>query len=102
MSRKDKLQVLPAVVQIKLPLSKLLKGKNIWDINSTQAQAIHYVIGEMIAVDCQPYSIVEDVGFSRLMKKIETKLSITQQKIFFRKDFAINSCISKCKSKDHH
>ena len=49
-------------------LEKTLELKKLWDINSAQSKLIHYAIGEMIAVDCQPYSIVEDVGFSRLMK----------------------------------
>ena len=34
-----------------------------WDINDSRAQNIHTKMGEMIALDYQPFSVVEDVGF---------------------------------------
>ena len=36
-----------------------------WDINDASAKAIHQKIGEMIAVDCQPTSAVENSGLKR-------------------------------------
>ena len=32
----------------------------VWDINDPRAHSIHRQIGEMIVIDCQPLSIVED------------------------------------------
>ena len=34
-----------------------------WDINDARAKAVHQHLGEMIALDYQSMSIVEDVGF---------------------------------------
>ena len=34
-----------------------------WDINDPRAHKIHTRIGEMIALDYQPFSIVDNVGF---------------------------------------
>ena len=47
-----------------------------WDINDPPAQNIHTKIGEMIALDYQPFSIVEDVGFSRLLHSIEPRYKL--------------------------
>ena len=44
----------------------------IWDIKSTQAKKIHFAIGEMIAIDPQPFLFVEDLGFKRWMKILQT------------------------------
>ena len=45
---------------------KLLVKRKIWDVNDQRAQKIHRLIEEMIAVDLQPFSVVEDIGFQRL------------------------------------
>lgn len=44
-----------------------------WDINDPRAQHIHTRIGEMIALDYQPFSIVDDVGFVRLLHSLEPR-----------------------------
>ena len=44
-----------------------------WDINDVSAQRVHRHIGEMITLDCQPFSIVEDEGFAHLVKELETR-----------------------------
>ena len=41
------------------------------DINDVHAQQIHTRIGEMITLDYQSLSIVDDVGFTRLLHTIE-------------------------------
>ena len=43
----------------------------LWNCSDPQAQRITHRIGEMVALDCQPLSIVEDTGFLRLMKEME-------------------------------
>ena len=42
-----------------------------WDISDPRAQAIHFKIAEMIALDYQPFSVVGDVGFSHLISALE-------------------------------
>ena len=59
--------------------------KKRWDINSEQSQAIHKAIGEMIALDCQPISFVEDIGFSRLMQLVKPNYVIPSRKYFSQK-----------------
>ena len=34
-----------------------------WDINDARAQRVHKFVMEMIALDNQPFSLVEDLGF---------------------------------------
>ena len=38
-----------------------------WDINNPRAQRIHRRVTEMIALDSQPFSMVNDPGFTRLV-----------------------------------
>ena len=44
-----------------------------WDISDPRAQAVHFRIAEMIALDYQPFSLVDDVGFSRLIGALEPR-----------------------------
>lgn len=63
-------------------LKETLDLKKIFDINSPQAQKIHYAIGEMIALDTQPFSIVEDIGFKRLMNLVKPSYQLPSRKYF--------------------
>ena len=58
--------------------SKLVKP---WDINNSCAQKITKKIGEMIALDNQPFSLAEDVGFQRLIQHLEPPYSIPSKYI---------------------
>ena len=75
----------PESGELQLTLEKTLSLKKIWDINSSQATAIHTTIGEMIAVDNQPFTVVEDVGFGRLMKIVKPNYKIPCRKYFSNK-----------------
>ena len=44
-----------------------------WDINDPRAHKIHTSSGEMIALDYHPFSIVDDVGFIRLLCSLEPR-----------------------------
>ena len=44
-----------------------------WDINDTRAQRVHRKVGEMVAIDCQPISVVEDVGFRQVLRTLEPR-----------------------------
>ena len=50
-------------------LKEAIEKKKIWDINDHQSKDMHYLIGEMIVIDLQPYSLICDIGFQRLLKK---------------------------------
>ena len=41
-----------------------------WKINDPRARAITYKILEMIVLDNQPFSMVNDIGFTRLMNHV--------------------------------
>ena len=76
----------PESGELQLTLEKTLRLiKKILNINSSQATAIHTTIGEMIAVDNQSFSVVEDVEFGRLMKIVKPNYKIPCQKYFSNK-----------------
>ena len=47
-----------------------------WDINDIQSKVLNYKIGEIIALDNQPYSIASDIGFTRLMAYCKPKFKL--------------------------
>ena len=51
-----------------------------WDMNDPRALHIHTRIGEMIALDYQPFSIVDDVGFVRLLHSLESRYVILSRR----------------------
>ena len=53
-----------------------------WSINDVRAQRIHRRIGEMIALDCHPFSIVEDEGFTRLLLELEPRYTLPSRRYF--------------------
>ena len=50
--------------------------KEHWKINDPRARAITYKILEMIVLDNQPFSMVEDIGFTRLMNYVRSKYKL--------------------------
>lgn len=78
-------------------LESILAKKKIWDINDHRSQEIHYLIGEMIAVDIQPYSVTSDIGFNRLIAKLCPNYSIPSRKYFTEK--IIPDIFTKVKTK---
>jgi hypothetical protein len=63
-------------------LEAVLTKKKLWDINDHRAKEIHYLIGEMTAVDIQPRSIISDIDFQRLLRKICPNYNIPSKKYF--------------------
>lgn len=53
-----------------------------WDINSDNAKRIHVAIEKMIAIDMEPYHIVEKAGFISLVKTLEKRYSMPSRKYF--------------------
>ena len=52
----------------------------IWDINDPRAQRIHRRVTEMIALDSQPFSLVDDPGFTHLVHELEPRYSLPSRK----------------------
>ena len=44
-------------------LKESFERVKLWDLKEPRAEAIHVKIMNMIALDCRPFSIVEDTGF---------------------------------------
>jgi hypothetical protein len=55
-----------------------------FDSNSVRAQKLTEAIARMIALDLQPYSIVEDVGFRSLLNITEPRYIIPSRSTFAR------------------
>ena len=53
-----------------------------WDINDARSQRVHKRIGEMLAVDCQPLSMVEDIGFKRVLQSLEPRYKCPSRKYY--------------------
>ena len=63
-----------------LSLEEVQEKVRIWDINDTRAQRVHRLVIEMIALDNQPFSVVEDPGFIRLVSVLEPRYVIPSRK----------------------
>ena len=53
-----------------------------WDFDSAPAKHVSKLIGEMIAVDNQPFMLVEDLGFLRLMNKVCPEYKVPSRHYF--------------------
>ena len=56
-----------------------------WDINDARAQQVHKLVMEMIALGNQPFSLVEDLGFVRLLQVLEPRYSLPSRKYLVKK-----------------
>ena len=52
----------------------------VWATNDAKALRVSRRISEMIAIDCQPLSIVSDTGFVRLLNALEPRYQIPSRK----------------------
>ena len=53
-----------------------------WDINDGKSTLLHEKLEEMMALDCQPISIVEDIGFICFVNALEPRYAIPSRKYF--------------------
>ena len=56
--------------------------KKIWDINHLNARKIHLKIIKFMALDNQPFSVVEDQGFIELVAQLEPHYLIPSRTYF--------------------
>ena len=59
--------------------------RKIWDINDFRVKRIHSKVEEMIAIDCQPVSILDHVGFKSLVTTLEPKYQMPSESILEQK-----------------
>ena len=59
-----------------------MKYQCIWGANDPSALHIHKQNGEIITVDNQSFSVVEDVGFKHLLHSMEPRYKIPSRKYF--------------------
>lgn len=77
----------PAPKQVKLAAMKQASMDNfkpikVWNINDAGATKIHTKIMNMIAMDNQPFSVVNDQGFIELLAHLEPRYLIPSSKYF--------------------
>ena len=68
-----------------LTLVELQEQKEAWNYDHPEHTKVTKRIAEMIAIDSQPFSIVEDAGFVRLMKHTCPRYIIPSRKYFSEK-----------------
>jgi hypothetical protein len=78
-------------------IEAVLTKKKLWDFNDHRAKEIHYLIGGMIAVDIQSYSVTSDIGYQRLLRKICPNYIIPSRK--YLTDTIIPDIFQKVKTK---
>ncbi|XP_066214818.1 zinc finger BED domain-containing protein 4 [Saccopteryx leptura] len=83
--------MLPSPPGIHVPLSTELSGASSFDDTDEKfydshpvAKKITSLIAEMIALDLQPYSFVDNVGFNRLLKYLKPQYSLPSPSYFSR------------------
>jgi len=79
---KQPMETKKRTLQRQLSLSEVQDRSKPWDINDQRAQRVHRKIGEMLAIDCQPISMVEDVGFRQVLKLLEPHYQCPSRKYF--------------------
>ncbi|XP_021705680.1 zinc finger BED domain-containing protein 4-like [Aedes aegypti] len=63
-------------------IQECFADSQMWDLNSSKAKEVTNSIAEMIILDHQPVSMVEDTGFLRLMAKLQPKFKVPSRKHF--------------------
>nr|XP_004212604.2 E3 SUMO-protein ligase ZBED1-like [Hydra vulgaris] len=66
-------------------LQETFQRKELWQLNNPKAQAITKLIRKTICLDLQPYCIVEDKGFTRLLNNFAPNYTIPSRKYFSTK-----------------
>ncbi|XP_068956424.1 zinc finger BED domain-containing protein 4 [Petaurus breviceps papuanus] len=83
--------VLPSAADIRMPLSTELLGSSSLDETNEKfsdshpvAKKITSLVAEMIALDLQPYSFVDNIGFNRLLEYLQPQYSLPAPSYFSR------------------
>ena len=68
-----------------LTLKELKEQKDTWHYDNSERKIVTQWIAEMMAIDSQLFSIVEDIGFVRLMANVCPRYSMPSRKYFAEK-----------------
>ncbi|XP_062561895.1 zinc finger BED domain-containing protein 4-like [Armigeres subalbatus] len=94
--KEEKRKVNKTVTDLSQPtIQQSFSGNINWDDNSVEAKEITKLIAEMIVLDHQPLSMVQDQGFLRLMVKLQPKYKVPSMKHF--KSVVLPTMYEKCK-----
>jgi len=66
-------------------LAEFAAKRKTWAIDSAEATRVHEAIGRMIAIDVQPYSLVDDAGFKGVVRALEPRYFLPSRKYFSTK-----------------
>lgn len=65
-----------------MSLTEAFSSKKIWDINDNRSKAIHDKILQMVILDNQPFTMIEDQGFVDLMAHLQPHYLIPSRRFF--------------------
>ena len=85
-----------------LTLAELKERKDSWSYDHPQHKKVTQWIAEMIAMDSQPFSIVEDIGFLCLLSNVCPLYTVPSRKYFAEKIIPEMSAIKAQLMKDIH
>ena len=68
------------VAQVQTTMEQILKKGDEWNNEGPKAKLATRLIGEMICLDLQPYSVVESKGFKRVIKFLCPKYKLPSRK----------------------
>ena len=81
----------PKVIKIKKTKQHTLEGTfdrvRKFSQNDERAKMINNLIAEMICIDLQPFTIVENKGFLKLLTHLEPRYTCTIKEDFFQQNF---------------
>ena len=83
-------------VKTQMTLQESVEAGRAWEMDSPQAQHITNLIGEMMALDNQPFLIAEDLSFMRLMKHLAPRYKLPSPHHF--SDKVIPSLVRRAKA----
>jgi hypothetical protein len=66
-----------------LTIASAFDIKRPWEFDDERSRRIHPIIGEMIALDDQPFNIVNNEGFKRLVAALEPRYTLPSDKYLY-------------------
>ena len=63
-------------------LKSMVEKRSVYSVNHPRAKAITYRVAEMICTDLQPFSVVSDEGFGRLLAELEPRYVLPSRRQF--------------------
>ena len=63
-------------------LQETAELRKMWDINDSRVKKIYNKVGIMIAINCQPVSVIDHEGFRSLISTLEPKYQMPSRKYF--------------------